>query len=195
MKKLNFEKIIIGTFISVPILSSLISAFHLISFFNVGNEVWISYLLALVFELGSISSFLVLSILPKINKTLLWSVFFILAGLQILGNVFYSFEFISNQFISNPQWLTSFTKFFQFFSLNLDEAQILFSMLIGVPVPLIALFFLKSTSQYLETYKIKLNETITSPLINNKIENKKSIIDDFSNENDFSNDNNLKNIS
>ena len=157
-KTLNKKRIIIGMFISVPILSSLISAIHLVTFFNLGNETWMSYMLALVFELGSISAFLILSILPKVNKIMIWSVFSILAGLQIIGNVFYSYSFISDQFIAHPTWLKSFTTFMNYFALSSDEAHILFSIIIGMPIPLIALFFLKSTTQYLQDYKTLSND-------------------------------------
>lgn len=163
------KKIIILIFISVPILSSIISAIHLVNFFNLGNESWMSYTLAIAFELGSVASFLILGILPDIKKWMLWSVFFMLSSMQIIGNIFFSYNFIFLQLKINPNWLQSFNSLMNYFTGgDVLMNMILLSFLIGAPIPIIALFFLKSTSEYFNLNKDK-------ELILPKIEDSKPI--------------------
>lgn len=156
LHKKTLERIVLYFFISVPILSSLISTYHLISFFKVGNYFTISLILAFTFEIGAIASLLVLGFLQNINKTMLWSVFIILAFMQILGNVFYSYDFIYIKLLEDPYWLETSISFFQYFGLEKNSIHMMISLLIGIPIPLISLFFLKSTYEYLN--KIDLNK-------------------------------------
>lgn len=150
MNKNTLRKIIIGTFISVPIISSFISTIHIVNFFNLGNESWLSYMLAIAFELGSIASFLTISLLKDIQKWMVWTIFFILSFLQIFGNVYYSFDYLSTTLISQPNFLKSFNELISYFLGNdFRFNKIVLSMIIGIPIPLISLFFLKSTIDYL----------------------------------------------
>jgi hypothetical protein len=150
-KKASIRKWIVGLFISVPILSSLISTIHIVEFFNLGNYTWMSYVLAAAFELGSIAAFLVLGVLPNIQKWMLWTIFTILAGMQLVGNIFFSFDFVYRKLLEDPKWLDSFNAFMGYFTGNdaLTNKMVL-AFLIGLPIPLISLFFLKSTADYLK---------------------------------------------
>lgn len=150
MKSDLIRKIVIGTFLSVPAVSSVISTIHLIDLFNLGNPTWLSILLAVTFELGSIASLLAISVIEKIKTGAIWFIFFILAGLQILGNVYYSYSFTSDQIISNPTFLTNFMDLFSFITGDeIRDVKIFLACIIGIPIPLIALFFLKSNIDYL----------------------------------------------
>ena len=66
MNKKFLHNLIVVGFLSVPILSSIISTFHLYTFFSLADMNWMSIMLAVVFELGSLTSFLALSILDKL---------------------------------------------------------------------------------------------------------------------------------
>jgi hypothetical protein len=193
---MNFRKIIIVLFLSVPVLSSIISAIHLVRFFELGNPTIMSYVLSLVFELGSIASFLVLSILKQTNKTLLWVVFIILALLQIVGNVYFSYDYIFNILQSNPHWLDSIKSFMNFFEIDVKDTHIVLSLIIGLPIPIIALFFLKSTSEYLQEFSFKQHYS-NNQVLDEKITISESNIDtnnknNHFTENDFSSDNDLQ---
>jgi len=150
MKSDLIRKIVIATFLSVPAVSSVISTIHLIDLFNLGNPTWLSILLAVTFELGSIASLLAISVIEKIKTGAIWFIFFILAGLQIIGNVYYSYSFTSDQLISNPTFLTNFMDLFSFITgEEIRDVKIFLACIIGIPIPLIALFFLKSNIDYL----------------------------------------------
>lgn len=156
MKSSLIRKIVIGTFLSVPAISSIISTIHLIDLFNLGNPTWLSILLAVTFELGSIASLLAISVIEKIKVGAIWFIFFILSGLQIIGNVYYSYSFTSDQLLSNPTFLTNFMDLFSFITGDeMKDVKIFLSCIIGIPIPLIALFFLKSNIDYLKPEKTK----------------------------------------
>lgn len=151
-KNLNKQqKIMLSFFLAVPVLSSVISSIHLVDFFNLSNSLWISIILSITFEIGSIASFLALGILKKANRTMLWSVFIIMLLMQVIGNVYYGFHFINEKLILDPNWLNTANEFFDSFGIFKEDVKIFTSLLIGVPIPLIALFFLKSTIDYLDT--------------------------------------------
>ena len=73
------KRLIVGCFIIVPLLSSIISTVHLVDMFYLGNPSWISMTIAVSIEIGSVASFLTLSILSKLNKTIVWSVYHIVS--------------------------------------------------------------------------------------------------------------------
>jgi len=154
MKSSFLRKVVIGTFLSVPAISSVISTIHLIDLFNLGNPTWLSILLAVTFELGSIASLLAISVIDKIKTGAIWFIFFILSGLQIIGNIYYSYSFTSDQILSNPTFLTNFMDLFSFITGDeIRDVKIFLSCIIGIPIPLIALFFLKSNIDYLKPKK------------------------------------------
>jgi len=164
------SKSIVVTFLIIPFLSSIISTFHLIDFFKLGNWTWMSVILGVAFEVGSVASLLIITILDKIKLWMIYTIFIILVSMQIIGNVYFSFDFINKQLLINSQWLKSATELFSYILGNdIQTIKIFLSFLIGTPIPLISLMFLKSTVDYL---KFK-NEIIQPAQINQSIENSK----------------------
>ena len=153
MKTANFKKAIVFCFILVPLLSSIISTVHLVDFFYLGNPSWISYTVAIAIELGAVASFLTLSILSKLNKTIVWGMFFILFFMQVIGNIYFSYDWVSDKIAQDPTWLSNFREMMEFFIYKVDmkTSKMILSLLIGVPIPLISVFLLKSTTDYLGT--------------------------------------------
>jgi len=164
-KKLS-EQLVVGAFISVPAISSLISTIHLVDLFNLGNGGILAWALAIVFELGSIAAFLVPKVLPKIKSGLVYSIFVILAMLQVVGNVYFSYNFIFEKLKISPEWLVSMQDLLSFFgTFGQQETMFMVAMTIGVPIPLISLFFLKSWVEYIKIEDEPVEvETITEPV-------------------------------
>lgn len=153
LKPNDFRKIVIGSFLAVPFLSSLISTIHIITFFGLGNMSWMAIILSLAFEIGSIASLMTLTVLDKVNRFAVWFIFFVLVVMQMLGNVYYTYDFISNAMISNPQWIDSFIDLVEMMTMQKLEqrtTKFILSLLIGLPIPVISLAFLKSVSDYLK---------------------------------------------
>ena len=164
LKPNDFRKIVVGSFLAVPALSSLISTIHIITFFGLGNMPWMAIILALAFEIGSIASLMTLAVLDKVNRFAIWFIFFILVIMQMLGNVYYTYDFISQSMVSNPQWITSFIDLVEMMTMQkLDSrmSKFILSLLIGLPIPVISLAFLKSVSDYLKPEeKVEIVENI-----------------------------------
>ncbi len=143
--------IIVFCFVFVPLLSSIISTFHLVDLYFLGNPSWVSYTIAITIEVGAVASFLTLSILSKLNKFIVWSMFFLLFFMQIVGNVYFSYDWVTKKIAADPNWLTNFREMMEFFIYEIDvkTSKMILSLLIGVPIPLISVFLLKSTTDYL----------------------------------------------
>ena len=130
----DLRKIVTICFLAVPVLSSLISTIHIITFFGLGNMSWMAIVLALAFEIGSIASLMTLTVLDKINK-------------------YYTYDFISQAMVSHPQWIDSFIDLVEMMTMQKLEqrtTKFILSLLIGLPIPIISLAFLKSVSDYLK---------------------------------------------
>jgi hypothetical protein len=122
-----------------------------VDLFYLGNPSWISYTVAVSIEVGAVASFLTLSILSKLNKGIVWGMFIILFLMQVIGNVYFSYDWITKKIIDSPGWIITFKEMMEFFIYEVEEktAKMILSLLIGVPIPLISVFLLKSTTDYL----------------------------------------------
>lgn len=155
------RRLIIGCFVTVPILSSLISTVHLVDMYFLGNPYWISVTIAVAIEIGAVASFLTLSILSKLNKIIVWSMFFLLFFLQVWGNVYFSYDWVTDKIAADPNWLATFKEMMEFFSYEMTTktAKMILAMVVGIPIPLMSLMLLKSVVDYIGT-DLKLGSSI-----------------------------------
>lgn len=141
MKK-NLHWFIITTFVSLYLVVSIISTIHVIDFFKLSNPDWLAIFLAISFEIGAAASLASLLVLKKMNKTLVWILFFVLTAMQGMGNTFYAFINLEN-----------FESWSQLF--GLEEEELIFqkrvlSLISGAILPLVALGFIKSLVDYIK---------------------------------------------
>lgn len=138
---------IIGTFVSLYIVVSLISTIHVIDFFRLSNPDWLAVSLAIAFEIGAAASLAAIIALKKMSKWMVWGVFIILAGMQMMGNTFYAYTHLHD-----------FQGWSELFGLN-EEEQIyqkrILSIISGAILPLIALGFIKSLVDYIRPIELK----------------------------------------
>jgi hypothetical protein len=110
--------------------------------------------LGVAFEIGAIASLLALTILDKIKSWMIYTIFSILVAMMIIGNVYFSFDYINQALIEDANWLNSAREFFSYLLGNdLQTIKIFLAFLIGTPIPLISLLFLKSTVDYLKPHE------------------------------------------
>lgn len=133
---------IIGTFVMLYILVSLISTIHVIDFFELSNPKGMSIALAVAFEVGAAASLASLITLDKMNKTLVWALFIAITAMQMQGNMYYAFMNLENF----QTWSELF---------NLIEEEPLFQKRVlafvsGAILPLVALGFIKSLVDYIK---------------------------------------------
>ena len=132
---------IITTFVSLYLVVSIISTIHVIDFFKLSNPEWLSISLAVAFEIGAAASLASLITLEKMNRALIWTLFFVLTAMQMMGNAYYAYSHLQNY----QSWV-------ELFGL-VDEEPIfqkrILSIISGAILPLVALGFIKSLVDYM----------------------------------------------
>lgn len=168
MKNKIIRNFIIGTFVSLYLLVSIISTIHVIDFFELSNPRWMAITLAIGFEIGAAASLASLIIMDKMNKTLVWSLFITITAMQINGNLYYAFI--------NMQDYQTWVELFNLLEWEPLAQKRLLSAVSGAILPLVALGFIKSLVDYIKPSE---DELITDDIagFSDLVENeKKSII-------------------
>lgn len=133
---------IIGTFVSLYVLVSLISTIHVIDFFQLSNAKWLAITLAVAFEIGAAASLASIIVLSKMNKWIVWALFFILTAMQAMGNTYYAFTHLAD-----------YNGWVELFGLNEEDPlyqKRILSIVSGAILPLVALGFIKSLVDYIK---------------------------------------------
>jgi hypothetical protein len=133
---------IIGTFVTLYAIVSLISTIHVIDFFKLSNPDWLAVSLAIAFEIGAAASLASIIALKKMNKTLIWGLFIVLTLMQMMGNTYYAFKNLEDY----QAWVDLF---------GLTDSEPLFqkrvlAIISGAVLPLVALGFIKSLVDYIK---------------------------------------------
>ena len=152
MKENGLRYFIIGTFVTLYFIVSIISTIHVIDFFTLSNPSWLATSLAIAFEVGAAASLASLIALDKMSKTLVWGLFITLTLMQMMGNTYYAFTNLQDY----QSWV-------DLFGLTEEEPiyqKRILSIISGAVLPLVALGFIKSLVDYIKPDKI-VSETTT----------------------------------
>lgn len=144
------HRFIIGTFVSLYLLVSIISTIHVVEFFELSNPRWLAISLAIGFELGAAASLASLVILDKMNKTLIWALFGSITLMQIQGNMYYAFVHMAD--------FQGWSELFGLFEEEVIYQKRILSAVSGGILPLVALGFIKSLVDYIKPEKDKVPE-------------------------------------
>lgn len=121
-----------------PLFVSVISAFHIMSWFYVADSFLMSSILAGAYEFLVIVSILAIALLDNIDEKAekqLWLAIYALLVLQILGNVYFYFVNIKQEFLIQVANL---------FGMSADiGTRRLLAILLGSILPLTSFFFTK----------------------------------------------------
>jgi len=150
------KRMIFFIFITVPVIFSIISTIHLISFANLGNPYYLSVMFAGTVELGAIVTFITISptILERLNKNMILYMFILLFGLQAMGNMYSVYDYILLKTNTNSEWLNTIDRMTLGFFDN-NELILIVSLLLGLVVPLFSIILLKAAVDYLGDVKTK----------------------------------------
>jgi hypothetical protein len=133
---------VITTFVSLYVITSLVSTIHVIDFFKLSNPTWLAISLAIAFEIGAAASLASLITLDKMNKGIVWSLFVILTLMQAMGNAYYAYIH-----------LRDFQGWIELFGLVEEELiyqKRVLSIVSGAILPIVALGFIKSLVDYIK---------------------------------------------
>lgn len=136
------NKFIIGTFVSLYLLVSIISTIHVIDFFALSNPYWLAVSLAIGFELGAAASLASLITLDKMNKTIVWLLFITITLMQMQGNMYYAFQNLADY----DGWV----QLFDLIEEDVNTQKRILAFVSGAILPLVALGFIKSLVDYIK---------------------------------------------
>lgn len=160
MSKKAVSYFIIGTFVSLYLMVSVISTIHVIDFFKISNPTWLAVSLAIAFEIGAAASLASLISLDKMNKGMVWGLFIILTLMQAMGNTYYAYTHLENY----QGWIELF---------GLSEEDVIYqkrmlSIISGAVLPVVALGFIKSLVDYIKPDETK--ETLPEQPVDANVE-------------------------
>lgn len=132
---------IIGIFVLLYLMTSIVSTIHVIDFFRLSNPEWLAITLAIAFELGAAACLGAIIILDKTSRWLVWFLFVLITSMQMMGNMYFSFINLEDYFA----WVELF---------GLEEEDSVFqkrilSFVSGGILPIVALGFIKSLVDYI----------------------------------------------
>ena len=157
MTNKHFRKIFLILFAILYISVALVSTFHAISFFGLANNSWVSVMLAITFEIGQAAVlFSILIGASGKNKIIPWILMCVLTLVQILGNVFSSYEYL----ITNSADELRFFKepIFVWTDLPDDQCNVILTYIIGAILPIVALLMTSMVTSYLNKNEEHIKE-------------------------------------
>jgi hypothetical protein len=143
---------VIGTFVSLYLVVSVISTIHVVEFFDLSNPKWLSVSLAIAFELGAAASLASIIALDRMNKFMVWGLFIILTLMQAMGNSYYAYTNIQD-----------YSMWSELFGLSEEDPifqKRILSVISGAILPLVALGFIKSLVDYIKPVETQLPDEI-----------------------------------
>ena len=175
MIKTSTNKIFIYAFLFLYALVAFISFCHAIEFFDIGNIHWMSIMLAFAFELGL--AVCLASILIGINKknNIAWLLLTILVLVQVIGNTYSVFKFISESGYDYYNYLAK-PMLFMIEEVSQETVQVIISWIMGAILPIVALLMtemvangIKETQMIDDSKNDQKNEPITDNIEYHKL--------------------------
>ena len=151
--RINYRNVIIGALVVVPLLVSLISTIHVVNFFMLSNYSWLAVTLAVAFEIGALSSLAALAVMDKISKYSLWLIFILITVMQMMGNTYYAFDFITFKMKTHPEWTQNWIDLFSINGSDLPATKRILAIVSGAILPIIYLTFLHILISYISGSK------------------------------------------
>ena len=169
------NKIYIFLFLFVPIGASIFSSFHMFQILSLGNPVIFAIGLSVIYEFGHIGSFMALFV-KNLKKLPVIIIFIILFLMQIIGNIYFSYDYITASILLDSTYLNTFSQilntsvewmttenYFEDFKQNMIRDKMLLSCILGIPVPLLSILFLKTLGDYITNLYISFDEELKKP--------------------------------
>ena len=148
MMNKHFRKIFLILFAILYISVALVSTFHAVSFFGLANNSWVSVMLAITFEIGQAAVlFSILIGASGKNKVIPWILMCVLTLVQILGNVFSSYEYLITNSADNLRFFKE--PIFVWTDLPDDQCNVILTYIIGAILPIVALLMTSMVTNYL----------------------------------------------
>lgn len=131
------KKILTFLFSILYLAVGFVSVYHAISFFSISNESWLAIILAIAFEVGQ-AAVLFSLLVSKEKKTMPWILMTVLTLVQVLGNVYSSYQYM---ILNSQDSIKYFTDSVLFYlqDPNPQVNQVMISYITGAILPIVAL--------------------------------------------------------
>lgn len=131
------KKILTILFSILYLSVGFVSTYHAINFFSISNEPWLAIILAVAFEVGQ-AAVLFSLLVSKSKKTMPWILMGVLTLVQVLGNIFSSYQYMV---INNQDMIKYFTDSVLFYlqDPNPQVNQVMISYITGAILPIVSL--------------------------------------------------------
>lgn len=131
------KKILTILFSILYLAVGFVSVYHAINFFAISNESWLAVILAIAFEIGQ-AAVLFSLLVNKSKKTMPWILMTVLTLVQVLGNVYSSYQYAA---INSAEEIKYFTDSVLFYLQDPDPMvnQVMISYITGAILPIVAL--------------------------------------------------------
>lgn len=131
------KKILTILFSILYLAVGFVSVYHAINFFAISNENWLAIILAVAFEIGQ-AAVLFSLLVNKSKKTMPWILMIVLTLVQVLGNVYSSYQYAA---IHSTEEIKYFTDSVLFYlqDPNPQVNQVMISYITGAILPIVAL--------------------------------------------------------
>lgn len=144
------KKILTILFSILYLAVGFVSVYHAISFFSISNDAWLAIILAISFEIGQ-AAVLFSLLTSKTKKTMPWVLMGVLTLVQVLGNVYSSYQYAAINSVEEIKYFTDSVLFF-IQDPNPQVNQVMISYITGAILPIVALCM---TSMIVDTSEIE----------------------------------------
>lgn len=155
------KKAMIILFSLLYIAVGFVSTYHAIAFFAISNSEWLAVILAIAFEIGQ-AAVLFSLLTSKTKKIMPWILMGVLTLVQVLGNVFSSYQYMM---LNSVDKIKYFTDSVMFFLQDPDPKvnQVMISYITGAILPIVSLCMTSMVVGVAELDKENINnsESIT----------------------------------
>ena len=131
------KKILTFLFSILYLAVGFVSVYHAISFFSISNENWLAIILAIAFEVGQ-AAVLFSLLVSKEKKTMPWILMGVLTLVQVLGNVYSSYQYMVLNSQDSIKYFTDSVLFY-LQDPNPQVNQVMISYITGAILPVVAL--------------------------------------------------------
>lgn len=132
---------IITVFVTLYALVATISMINSVAFFDLAHDGFMSWVLAIGFELGAAASLGAIIILDRTNKAMVWGLFILLTLFQMMANSFHAYV--------NLQDYIGWIELFGLERMSPIEQKRILSIISGAVLPVVSLGFIKSLVDYI----------------------------------------------
>lgn len=114
-----------------------VSVYHAVNFFSISNAPWLATILAVAFEVGQ-AAVLFAVLMSKTKKAMPWALMGVLTAVQVIGNIYSSYQYMILNSADKIRYFTDSVLFFVQ-DPNPQVNQVMISYITGAILPIVAL--------------------------------------------------------